>query len=99
MSKSIDLEELIYVLQKQADEAQMSGRNHAYAKGLRDAQKIAVTVQAVTEEESIPQMGGIPREQIMWYECDKCHCSYDTGDQYCRKCGRRINWNANRKND
>lgn len=29
-----------------------------------------------------------------WLVCGECHTAIDTQDQYCRQCGRRIDWNG-----
>ena len=86
-----DVRSMVISLEKQATSAALDGKNRAYGKGIRDAIKI-IQEYDTEKYETTPIQGGIPRENISWYECGTCNWGIDPGDKYCRGCGRMIRW-------
>lgn len=82
----IDLVELETALSKAETDAEMSGKNHAYAKGLRAAKKIALSCDNALirckDCKHRPRTGPIYLLNEIRYWCALCRC-WTTDDWFC----------------
>lgn len=92
----IDLEAYVYQLTKQATDAIYGGRNKAYAKGMRDAIKIAESfaepghkVKPVVQKITSSKTGNL----IEYTLCGNCKTwVLEKEALFCGHCGQEIDW-------
>ena len=92
----IDLEAFSYQVGKQASDAVLSGRNRQYAKGMRDAIKIAESmaepghkVAPVTQRMTSSKLGDL----VEYTLCGNCRTwVLEKEARFCAHCGQEVDW-------
>lgn len=92
----IDLEAYVYQLEKDATYATYSGRNKAYAKGIRDAIKTAESiaepgykVKPITQKVTSKDTGDL----VEYTVCGNCKTwVLEKEAIFCGHCGQEIDW-------
>ena len=89
----VNADGLIDAVKKRLDEINNVALTLNYADcGLIQEKSVEIIDLLKTQEDVMPERSG--KGKYWYYCCGNCGQPLDPGDPYCRKCGKKVKWDA-----